>query len=142
MLQDRPEEQRTLFEEIKQKRLNVRDTEQLARRIAVDKSRKGDLTPELLTLERELSDTLGTRVRIEKKEKGAGKLIVEFFSAEDLAHLRDLINKREAVVSDLTPAEAMQEATPPEIAAELPPIEPAAPEEPEEDLYSTRNFTV
>lgn len=141
MLQDRPEEQRTLFEEIKQKRLNVRDTEQLARRIAVDKSRKGDLTPELLTLERELSDTLGTRVRIEKKEKGAGKLIVEFFSAEDLAHLRDLINKRETIVSDLTPAEAMQEATPPEIAAELP-IEPAPPEEPEEDLYSTRNFTV
>ncbi|MBL8157922.1 ParB/RepB/Spo0J family partition protein [bacterium] len=138
MLQERPEEQRVLFEDIKLKRLNVRDTEQLARRIATEKTRKGDLTPELLTLERELSDSLGTRVRIEKKEKGAGKLIVEFFSAEDLAHLRDLIAKREAsVTSDLTPAEAMQEATPPEIAAELLP-----PEEPADDLYSARNFTV
>lgn len=142
MLQERAEEQRVLFEDIKLKRLNVRDTEQLARRIATEKTRKGDLTPELLTLERELSDSLGTRVRIEKKEKGAGKLIVEFFSAEDLAHLRDIIAKRDAAVaSDLTPAEAMQEATPPEIAAELPPME-SAPEEPEEDLYSTRNFTV
>lgn len=137
MLQDRPEEQKVLFEDIKLKRLNVRDTEQLARRIATEKTRKGDLTPELLTLERELSDSLGTRVRIEKKEKGAGKLIVEFFSAEDLAHLRDLIAKREEP-TNLTTAEAMQEATPPEIAAELPPQEP----ESADDLYSARNFTV
>jgi ParB family chromosome partitioning protein len=142
MLLERPEEQKVLFEDIKLKRLNVRDTEQLARRIATEKTRKGDLTPELLTLERELSDTLGTRVRIEKKEKGAGKLIVEFFSAEDLAHLRDLIAKREASApSGLTPAEAMQEATPPEIAAEIPPVEPPA-DEPSDDLYSARNFTV
>lgn len=143
MLLERPEEQKVLFEDIKLKRLNVRDTEQLARRIATEKTRKGDLTPELLTLERELSDSLGTRVRIEKKEKGAGKLIVEFFSAEDLAHLRDLIAKREAVASsDLTPAEAMQEATPPELAAELPLAEKPAAEEPADDLYSARNFTV
>lgn len=136
MLMDKPEEQRTLFEEIKLKRLNVRDTEQLARRIAVDKSRKGDLTPELLLLERELSDSLGTRVRIEKKEKG-GKMIVEFFSVEDLAHIRHLINRKDEP-STLTPAEAMQEATPPEIATELPP----EPEGPADDLYSARNFTV
>src|SRR3989344_5431082 len=68
MLMDKPQEQKTLYHEIMEKRLNVRDTEQLARRIAVDKSRKGDLTPELLLLEREFSDSLGTRVRIDKKE--------------------------------------------------------------------------
>jgi len=136
MLQDRPEEQKVLFEDIKLKRLNVRDTEQLARRIATEKTRKGDLTPELLTLERELSDSLGTRVRIEKKEKGAGKLIVEFFSVEDLANLRMLISNKKEEPTNLTPAEAMQEATPPEIAAEVPPQEPS------DDLYSARNFTV
>jgi len=136
MLQDRPEEQKVLFEDIKLKRLNVRDTEQLARRIATEKTRKGDLTPELLTLEKELSDSLGTRVRIEKKEKGVGKLIVEFFSVEDLANLRILISNKKDEPSTLTSAEAMQEATPPEIAAELPPQEPA------DDLYSARNFTV
>jgi ParB family chromosome partitioning protein len=134
MLQDKPAEQKTLFEEIKLKRLNVRDTEQLARRISTEKTRKGDLTPELLLLERELSDSLGTRVRIERKEKG-GKMIVEFFSVEDLDHIRALINRKEEPTT-LTPAEAMQEATPPEIAAEMPP------EEPQDDLYSARNFTV
>src|SRR3989344_2634426 len=136
MLQDRPEEQKVLFEDIKLKRLNVRDTEQLARRIATEKTRKGDLTPELLTLEKELSDSLGTRVRIEKKEKGVGKLIVEFFSVEDLANLRILISNKKDEPATLTSAEAMQEATPPEIAAEPPPQEPA------DDLYSARNFTV
>lgn len=134
MLQDKPAEQKTLFEEIKLKRLNVRDTEQLARRISTEKTRKGDLTPELLMLERELSDSLGTRVRIERKEKG-GKMIVEFFSVEDLDHIRALINRKDEPTT-LTAAEAMQEATPPEIAAELPP------EEPTDDLYSARNFTV
>jgi len=146
MLMDKPAEQKTLFEEIKLKRLNVRDTEQLARRIAVDKSRKGDLTPELLLLERELSDSLGTRVRIEKKEQG-GKMIVEFFTVEDLAHIRKMLGQREekaeekpADMPPLTPAEAMQEATPPEIAVEA---IPPAPEEPAvDDLYSARNFTV
>ncbi len=141
MLMDRPEEQKTLFEEIKLKRLNVRDTEQLARRIAVDKSRKGDLTPELLLLERELSDSLGTRVRIEKKEKG-GKMIVEFFSVEDLAHIRALLGKQLPTAPEsppLTPQEAMQEATPPEISTELP---PPSSEGGGEDLYSARNFTV
>jgi ParB family chromosome partitioning protein len=67
MLIDREAEQKTLFKDIVDKKLTVRDTESLARRIAVDKSRKGDLTPELLMLERELTDALGTRVSIEKK---------------------------------------------------------------------------
>src|SRR3989344_3990677 len=109
MLMDKPAEQKTLFEEIKLKRLNVRDTEQLARRIAVDKSRKGDLTPELLLLERELSDSLGTRVRIDKKENG-GRVTIDFFSVEDLAHIRKMLGqKRENPVEPMTAAEEMQE---------------------------------
>ena len=133
MLQDRPAEQKTLFEDIKLRRLNVRDTEQLARRVATEKIRKFDLTPELLSLERELSDSLGTRVRIEKKDQGGGKMIVEFFSEEDLTHIRDLLSKREEP-STLTPADAMDEAATPEM--------PASEAQPQEDLYSARNFTV
>ena len=96
MLVDRPDEQRTLFKDIVDKRLTVRDSESLARRIAVDKSRKGDLTPELLLLEREFTDALGTRVRIEKKEEG-GKLLIDFFSAEDREHIRKLIAHAQGV---------------------------------------------
>jgi len=48
MLINRPEEQATLFKEILVRRMTVRDAEQTARRIAVERSRKNDLTPELL----------------------------------------------------------------------------------------------
>ena len=141
MLMDKPAEQKTLYHEIMEKRLNVRDTEQLARRIAVDKSRKGDLTPELLLLERELSDSLGTRVRIDKKENG-GRVTIDFFSVEDLAHIRKMLGqKRENPVETMTAAEAMQEATPPELTADMPPQDTQTPS-PEQDLYSAKNFTV
>jgi len=141
MLMDKPAEQKTLYHEIMEKRLNVRDTEQLARRIAVDKSRKGDLTPELLLLERELSDSLGTRVRIDKKENG-GRVTIDFFSVEDLAHIRKMLGqKQEKPAETMTAAEAMQEATPPELAADMPPQDTQTPS-PEQDLYSAKNFTV
>src|SRR3989344_2328975 len=113
MLMDKPAEQKTLYHEIMEKPLNVRDTEQLARRIAVDKSRKGDLTPELLLLERELSDSLGTRVRIDKKENG-GRVTIDFFSVEDLAHIRKMLRpKQEKPAETMTAAEAVEEAAPP-----------------------------
>ena len=72
MLIDRTQEQQTLFREIMLKRLTVRDTESIARRIAFDKVRKKEYlyAPEILEMERELSDALGTRVNIEPKENG------------------------------------------------------------------------
>ena len=94
MLSDRPEQQKTLFQEITTKRLNVRDAEQIARRIALERARKTDLTPELMLLERELSEKLGTRVRIEKSNLNAssGKVLIEFFSIEDLSNIRRAIS--------------------------------------------------
>jgi hypothetical protein len=45
------------------KRLTVRDSEMIARRIAVDKVRKKEylFAPEILEMERELTSALGTR---------------------------------------------------------------------------------
>jgi hypothetical protein len=67
------------------KRLTVRDTEMIARRIAFDKVRKKEylFAPEILEMERELTEALGTRVAIEPKEHG-GKLSIDFMSEEDL----------------------------------------------------------
>lgn len=153
MLSDRPQEQETLFHEIMAKRLNVRDSEQIARRIATEKTRKLDLTPELMNLERELSDKFGTRVRIEKGNNG-GKVLIEFFSVEDLAHIRDVIAKQfeaQAAQAAAVPAEPIPTDATPEMMpqAEAPVLEeqrmetPAnVPTEPEPDLYSVRNFTV
>jgi ParB family chromosome partitioning protein len=135
MLNDKPEEQRTLFQEIMLKKLTVRDTEQLARRVAVDKARKGDLTPDLLQLERELTDAFGTRVRIEKKEQG-GKLLIDFFSAEDLANIRAMIATAHMPQTNSAP---LAQAAPADEAVAPAPV---APEKSDEDLYSISNFAV
>lgn len=162
MLADRTEQQKTLFQEIVAKRLNVRDSEQIARRIALERARKSDLTPELMMLEKELSDKLGTRVRIEKSNAGTGKVTIEFFSLDDLTHIRQAISPATGTIAatsapQATPAEmptttATPEpsATPAEVAenpevapqAEAPKAEEKAMEEPAEDLYSVKNFTV
>ncbi|MBI5469924.1 ParB/RepB/Spo0J family partition protein [Candidatus Kaiserbacteria bacterium] len=132
MLMDKTEEQRVLFKEVVEKHLTVRDTEQLARRVAIERVRKGDLTPELILLEREFTERLGTRVRIEKKEQG-GKLLIDFFSADDLAHIRKLLGN----VQQSSPQPSPPSPEP------VPESEPQKkPESPENDLYSISNFSL
>lgn len=95
MLTDRPEEQNTLFKEIMLKKTTVRMVEEMARRIATDKIRKHDKTPEMMELERSLTETLGTRVMIENRPNG-GRVLIEFFSPEDLSHIASMLaEKRE-----------------------------------------------
>jgi ParB family chromosome partitioning protein len=93
MLTDRPEEQDTLFKEIVLRKTTVRVVEQLARRIATDKIRKHDKTPEMMELERSLTETLGTRVLIENRPNG-GRVMIEFFSPEDLSHIAMILAER------------------------------------------------
>lgn len=97
MLGDRPEEQNTLFKEIMFKKLSVREAEAIGRRIAYDKIRKKGLVldPETQELEEKLTETLGTRVAIEKRENG-GKIMIDFFSVEDLRNILDLIKSNKS----------------------------------------------
>lgn len=92
MLNDRPEEQTTLFKEIIYKKMTVREAEGVARRIAQDKVRKKEYeySPEVIEIENRLAETLGTRVQIERKEVG-GKIMIDFFSDEDLRSIVDLV---------------------------------------------------
>jgi len=163
MLADRVPEQLTLFKEIIERRLTVRDTEALARRVAIERVRhKALVSPDLMNLEKQLSERLGTRVRIEKKDTG-GKLMIDFFSPEDLTQLCLALTLQAAAVkpqpepvADVLPE---QVATVPESIAEAP-VEPApaaqsAPVQEEKkeddpskksgaeaDLYSISNFSV
>ncbi|HEY4487386.1 MAG TPA: ParB/RepB/Spo0J family partition protein [Candidatus Paceibacterota bacterium] len=147
MLMDRPQEQKTFFNELITRKISVRDAEQLARRIATEKVRKMDLTPELLLFERELTEKLGTRVRIEKKAQG-GKVLIDFFSVDDLAQIR-------AVLSGMHIQAPLVEAPAPDIAREEVSSGPqqvpqkagadhqSGPEqEKESDLYSIKNFSL
>lgn len=87
MLNDKPEEQGVLAKEILLKKLTVRESEALARRSAQDRvTAKHKINPEILALERKLTEKLGTRVQIEQREVG-GKLVISFFSADDLSAL-------------------------------------------------------
>ena len=133
MLIHRPAEQETFFKELTLRKLSVRDAEQLARRIATEKVRKNDLSPELLSMERELTEKLGTRVRIEKKESG-GKVLIDFFSPGDLEQILA------AITGKLQ--ESQQQIAGEPLVVESSMAMPAAKEKEEDDLYSVTNFTV
>ncbi len=86
MLNDRPEEQDVVFREILLKKLSVREVERIVRKIATDKVRKKDpnnFDTELIEMEKQFMETLGTRVQIQKTDYG-GRLTIDYFSVEDL----------------------------------------------------------
>jgi ParB family chromosome partitioning protein len=92
MLDDRPEEQVTLFKEITFKKMSVREAEGVARRIAYDRVRKKTLDPEMVEMEEKLTEALGTRVRIDRKDMG-GKITIDFFSNDDIRFILSAVAK-------------------------------------------------
>jgi ParB family transcriptional regulator, chromosome partitioning protein len=106
MLADHPEEQLVLFKEIVYKKITVREAERLARKIAYDRVRKKEFMPdpEIIELEEEFQEKLGTRVHIDRKELG-GQIKIDYFSTDDLRAILDLIQKSEV---DKKPDEMME----------------------------------
>ena len=101
MLSDRKEEQATLFKEIVLKKMSVRESEKIARKIAQDKVRKKEfiVDPRIRNFEKKLSENLGTRVQIEVREKG-GKITIDYFTLKDLEGILNSINKTEYTEKD------------------------------------------
>ena len=153
MLATRPEEQMTLFKEIMYRKISVREAERIARRIAVEKSRKKELlpTPELMEIEKHLGERLGTRVHIQKSEVG-GKITIDYFSDEDLGVIVDVLGKAEATRSSDDSFKAMVEskegATSEEQKEEVAMLddqdkqEAKETEEAVDDLYNIKNFSL
>ncbi len=167
MLAEKPDAQNTLFREIVDRRLTVRDAEALARRAAVERVRHRALvSPDLMSLEKDLSERLGTRVRIEKKDTG-GKVLIDFFSPEDLTQICVALAVPSKVVSSAVPQETLSNTAPdsvaeaptsvaePEfvvaehttekttdIAAVVPAADSARENKESDDLYSISNFSV
>ena len=135
MLIDRPEEQKVLFQDIMLRKMNVREAELAARKIAIERVRKfnASVDPEICALEEKFAESLGTRVRIEKKENG-GKLMIEFFSNDDLEDILNMLKNGNSG-SPETENKIIDDRSPEEIkVAEDIPIE--------EDLYSIKNFSI
>ncbi|HEX4799002.1 MAG TPA: ParB/RepB/Spo0J family partition protein [Candidatus Paceibacterota bacterium] len=99
MLNDKPVEQNVVFREILLKKLSVREVERISRKIATDKVRKKDWEgsdPELIEIEKQFTETFGTRVQIQKTDFG-GKLTIDYFAPEDLRKVLDVVHKGEMV---------------------------------------------
>jgi len=162
MLSSRPEEQATLFKEIQFRKITVREAERIARRIAVDKVRKQSLIPnaELMQIEHQLQESLGTRVHIEPKEAG-GKITIDYFSNEDLDIILAVL-KNTPEVTPITAVQASPTVVAPQATEEGPNFEESPESEKElmaslddrnseevkqseeevEDLYNLKNFSL
>jgi len=79
-----PEKQRALFEMIIKENLSVRQVEDKVREVTVGthKRRIKNLDPETQRQQEELSQFLGTKVRIKKSKKG-GQIVIEFYTDDD-----------------------------------------------------------
>lgn len=131
MLIDRPEEQKTLFQEIMVKKLSVRETESIARRIAYERVRKKEylVDPQIAAMEQKLTEQLGTRVHIERKDVG-GKVTIDFISNDDLHVILDLLDKQRETAA-VNPAVEQEE------------IEAAIDDSASDDnLYDLKNFSI
>jgi ParB family chromosome partitioning protein len=148
MLTDRPDEQLVLFKEIMTKKLTVREAESLSRRVATERIRnKGKyLDPVMIEMEKNFTESLGTRVRIEKTKEG-GTVTIDFFSPDDLRMLLEkLENVKKGATTDAGAA----------LSTTIPSVESAADanalvddrapadvqKEENEDLYSLKNFSL
>ncbi len=100
MLNDRPEEQDVLFREILMKKLSVREVERIARGIATEKVRKKALIDnDILEIEKQFTDALGTRVSIVKTDFG-GRLTIDYFSIEDLETMLEKMKKEQVAINN------------------------------------------
>ena len=144
MLTDRPQEQQTLFKEILLRRVTVRDAESIARRIAFDRVRKKEYlySPEILEMERELTDALGTRVAIEPKENG-GKLSIDFMSEDDLRILfANLASKIAAAKKESVSTEVEGLSTPEAEAGESLDDRTKQEKEKDENTFDPNSFSI
>jgi ParB family chromosome partitioning protein len=131
MLSDRPEEQQTVFRDALVRKLSVREVEQITREIAVEKARKKDpQPPEIEALEKAFAESLGTKVEIKQQDKG-GKLIIDFFSTEDLETIFAHLAQREAHNTEHTSSDDPLDAP-----------RSTLPEVPSDDSFSAEHFSI
>ncbi len=89
-----PEAQVTALKTVIGRALSVRQTEELVRRLLAEPppQKSGEpADPETQALEQEFRDTLGTKVELYRNRKGQGRLVIHFYSEEELQAIYDLI---------------------------------------------------
>jgi len=90
---DGPDGQRNVWKAIIGQGLNVRQTEELVRRLTAEPRPKRlgqPPSPETKALEDRFREALGTKVQLFRSKRG-GRLVIHFYSEEDLQALCDLV---------------------------------------------------
>ncbi|MDE0243109.1 MAG: ParB/RepB/Spo0J family partition protein [Candidatus Kaiserbacteria bacterium] len=108
MLVDRPDEQEALFQEIIKRRITVRDSEAIARRQAADRARKQEHSPRVMQAQSAIEGILDTRVQIRTKGDEGGRILIDYFSDDDLdgiiEKLQQAREERDGLIADPVPA--------------------------------------
>ncbi|MFH1173399.1 MAG: ParB/RepB/Spo0J family partition protein [bacterium] len=89
-------EQLRFYRQVLKNELSVRATEQAAQRVPIkaqNRKPKNGQDPDLLEKERELESALGTKVKIVKETKERGKIMIDFYSLEELQAIIEKIIK-------------------------------------------------
>jgi ParB family transcriptional regulator, chromosome partitioning protein len=92
---DLVDKQLFIFNEIKNKELSVRQTEDLVRKMytqgkaPVNNSVKSNLPPSLKKIEDNLASHFSTKVKMTHNKKGTGSITFDYFSIEELSSLLD-----------------------------------------------------
>lgn len=92
---ENPEKQRALFDLILKNSLTVRQTEEKTKEVSVrTHKRTFSVNPEIRELENKLTGILGTKVKVSKSGQG-GKIVVDYYSEEELANILKILNVAE-----------------------------------------------
>ena len=102
-----PEEQLSMAQEIVEKQLSVRETEKKVKEILssgkkpeveVTKTQQQEEDPSIAVIykqiEERLQQTLHTKVSIQRKRNGHGKLLIDFYNSDDLEKIIDKLTDR------------------------------------------------
>ncbi len=92
---DDPKQQLLLAEKIVDEQLSVRETEQAVKQLLTPKAPKEKkiLKNEALyhTIEDRMKEMIGTKVHIQRKDENKGKIEIEYYSADDLERIMELM---------------------------------------------------
>ncbi|MDX1554829.1 MAG: ParB/RepB/Spo0J family partition protein [Xanthomonadales bacterium] len=79
--------------EVVQRKLSVRETEALVRRLKnPPRTKPGRLDPDIQSLQDRMEEALGARVRIQHNAAGRGKLVISYHSADEFQGILDRLN--------------------------------------------------
>ena len=82
--------------EVVNKRLSVRETENLVRRLLHPKKRTGRrIDPDILRLQNRLGENLGAKVKIHHQASGKGKLVISYNNSDEFEGILERLNLSE-----------------------------------------------